>query len=29
MVKFSFINKVVVGPNPVAAMANILNFIHN
>ena len=29
MVKFSFMNKVVVAPNPVAAMAIILNFIHN
>ena len=29
MIKFSFMNKVVVGSNPVAAMAIILNFIHN
>ena len=29
MVKFSFMNKVVVDSNPVAAMAIILNFMHN
>ena len=29
MVKFSFMNKVVAGSNPVAAMDIILNFIHN
>ena len=29
MVKFSFMNKVVMGLNPVAAMAIILNFMHN